>query len=178
LKIENYKLKNHMQLQRTLILLKPDALERGIVGEIITRFERIGAKIVGMKMLVSEEDTAKKHYREELAQRRGETVRQKMIEMLTSGPIIALALEGVEIVDVARKMTGDTEPKKAAPGTIRGDYAHLSYRYADSKGIGVFNLIHASSSPEDAEIEIGVWFKPEELVEHKPSYTKFTLKED
>jgi len=98
--------------------------------------------------------------------------------MLTSGPIIALALEGVEIIEVARKIVGDTEPKKAAPGTIRGDYAHLSYRYADSKGIGVFNLIHASSSPEDAEIEIGVWFKPEELVEHKPSYTKFTLKED
>jgi nucleoside-diphosphate kinase len=178
LKIENYKLKGYMQLQRTLILLKPDALERGIVGEIITRFERIGAKIVGMKMLVSEEDTAKRHYREELAQRRGEAVRQKMIEMLTSGPIIALALEGVEIIEVARKIVGDTEPKKAAPGTIRGDYAHLSYRYADSKGIGVFNLIHASSSPEDAEIEIGVWFKPEELVEHKPSYTKFTLKED
>jgi nucleoside-diphosphate kinase len=167
-----------MKLERTLILLKPDALERGIVGEIITRFERVGAKIIGMKMLVSEEDTAKKHYREELAQRRGEAVRQKMIKMLISGPIIALALEGVEIIEVARKMVGETEPKKAAPGTIRGDYAHLSYRYADSKGIGVFNLIHASSSSEDAEIEIGVWFKPEELVEHRPSYTKFTLKED
>jgi nucleoside-diphosphate kinase len=167
-----------MDLQKTLILLKPDALERGIVGEIITRFERIGAKIIGMKMLVSEKDTAMKHYREELAQRRGEAVRQRMIDMLTSGPIIALALEGVEMVGIARKMVGATEPKEAVPGTIRGDYSHVSYNYAEDKKIGIFNLIHASASPEEAELEINVWFKPEELVEHKPSYTKFTLKED
>ncbi len=167
-----------MELQRTLILLKPDALDRGIVGEIITRFERVGIKIIGMKMLISKKDTAEKHYREELAQRRGEIIRQRMINMLTSGPILALALEGVETVDLARKMVGATEPKMAAPGTIRGDYAHVSYGYADAKNIGVFNLIHASASPEEAELEINVWFKPEELVKHKPSYTKFTLKED
>jgi len=167
-----------MDLQKTLILLKPDALERGIVGEIIARFERIGAKIIGMKMLVSEKDTAMKHYREELAQRRGEAIRQRMIDMLISGPIVALALEGVEIVEVARKMVGVTEPKAAAPGTIRGDYTHVSYNFAEDKKIGVFNLVHASALPEEAELEINVWFKPEELVEHKPSYTKFTLKED
>lgn len=164
-------------MDRTLILLKPDALDRGIVGEIITRFERVGAKIVGLKLLVSEKDTASRHYTDDLAKRRGEKVRRQMIAMLTSGPIIAMVLEGVEIVEVARKMIGATEPKAAAPGTIRGDYAHLSYKYADIKNIGVFNLIHASDSPENAEAEINVWFKPEELVAHKPSYTKFTIAE-
>ncbi len=164
-------------LQRTLVLLKPDAIERGIVGEIVSRFERVGAKMVGLKLLVSPQDTAAKHYTEDLARRRGEKVRALMIKMLTSGPIVALALEGVEIVEVVRKMVGTTEPKAAAPGTIRGDYAHVSFKHADEKGIGVFNLIHASGSPEEAETEIAVWFKPEELVAHRPGYARFTLGE-
>ncbi len=165
------------KLERSLVILKPDALDRGIMGEILTRFERVGAKFIGMKMLVSDKDTAEKHYTEDLAKRRGEKVRNMMIEMLTSGPIIAIALEGIDIVDVVRKMVGATEPKSAIPGTIRGDYSHVSFRYADEKGIGIFNLIHASSSPEEAEVEIGVWFKPEELVRHTPGYTKHTLHE-
>lgn len=163
-------------IQRSLILLKPDALDRGIVGEILTRFERVGANVVGLKLLVSEKDTAMKHYTDDLARRRGEKVRELMVQMLTSGPIVAVALEGIEIVEVVRKMVGATEPKTAAPGTIRGDYAHVSFKYADAQGIGVFNLIHASGSPEEAEVEVSVWFKPEELVQHDPSYTKFTIK--
>lgn len=162
-------------MERSLVLLKPDALERGIMGEIITRFERVGAKIVGLKMLVSEEDTAKLHYTDDLAQRRGEHVRQMMVDMLTSGPIVAIALEGIEIVEVVRKMIGGTEPKTAAPGTIRGDYAHVSFKHADSNNIGIFNLIHASGSVEEGQTEIAVWFKPEELVNHNPGYTGFTL---
>jgi nucleoside-diphosphate kinase len=162
-------------IQQSLVLLKPDALDRGIIGEIITRFERVGAKIVGLKLLVSEKDTARLHYTDDLAKRRGQHVRDLMVEMLTSGPIVAIALEGVEIVEVVRKMIGATEPKSAAPGTIRGDFAHVSYKYADEKKIGVFNLIHASGSPEEAVIEVGVWFRPEELVSHSPSYTKFTV---
>ena len=86
------------------------------------------------------------------------------------------AREGIEMVEVVRKMIGATEPKSAAPGTIRGDYAHVSFKYADEKQIGVFNLIHASGSPEEAEVEVSVWFKSEELVQHDPSYTKFTIK--
>ncbi len=164
-------------VQRSLILLKPDALERGIVGEILTRFERVGAKIVGLKLLVSEKDTAMQHYTDDLAKRRGEKVREMMISMITSGPIVAIALEGVDMVEVARKMVGATEPKTAAPGTIRGDYAHVSFQHADEKNIGIFNLIHASGSPEEAETEIGVWFKKEELVTYKPSYTRFTISE-
>ncbi len=157
--------------------MKPDALERGITGEIMTRFERVGAKIIGLKLLVSEKDTAGEHYTDDLAKRRGEKVRELMISMLTSGPIIALALQGVEIVDVVRKMVGATEPKSALPGTIRGDYAHVSFKHADEHGIGVFNLIHASGSKEEAEAEIKIWFKPEELISHAPLYTKFTIKE-
>jgi nucleoside-diphosphate kinase len=165
----------HKQLERTLVLLKPDAIDRGIVGEIITRFERLGAKMIGLKLLVSQKDTAGKHYTEDLAIRRGEKVRELMIAMLTSGPVVAIAFEGIEIVEVTRKIVGSTEPKSAAPGTIRGDYSHVSFKHADAHEIGVFNLIHASGSPEEAETEIAVWFKPEELVSHEPSYTKFTL---
>ena len=165
-------------LERTLVLLKPDAVDRGIIGEIIMRFERVGAKIIGMKMLVSEKDTAEQHYTEDLARRRGENVRRLMVAMLTSGPIIALALEGIDIIAIVRKMIGATQPFEAAPGTIRGDYAHISYRYADEKKIGVFNLVHASDSVENANAEIAVWFKPEELISHKPGYTRMTLREE
>lgn len=165
-------------MERTLILLKPDAIERGIVGEILQRFERVGAKMVGLKLLTSEKDTAMQHYTDDLAQRRGEHVRTMMVEMLTSGPIIALVLEGIEIVEVVRKMVGGTEPKTAAPGTIRGDFAHVSFKHADTAKIGVFNLIHASGSKEEAPVEVSVWFKPEELVTHKPGYTEFTLKSE
>ena len=166
------------KLEKTLVLFKPDAIHRGIVGEILNRFERIGAKIIGMKLMVSEKDTAMKHYTEDLAKRRGEKIREMMIEMLISGPIVAIVFEGVDIVEVVRKLVGTTEPKSAAPGTIRGDFAHVSYKYADERGIGIFNLIHASATPDEAEVEINVWFKPEELVSHSPIYTKFTLKED
>ena len=101
-------------IERTLILLKPDALERGIVGEIIRRFERVGAKMVGLKLVISEEDTARQHYTDDLARRRGEKVRELMIKMITSGPIVAMVWDGVDIVEVVRKMAGETEPKKAA----------------------------------------------------------------
>lgn len=162
----------NIYMQRSLVLLKPDALDRGIVGEIITRFERVGAKIVGMKLLVSDRDTAMQHYTDDLAQRRGERVRELMISMITMGPVVAIALEGIDIVEVVRKMIGSTEPKSAAPGTIRGDYAHVSFAHADAKNIGIFNLIHASGSVEEGESEVAVWFKPEELL----SYTKITDK--
>lgn len=166
------------KLQRTLVLLKPDAIHRGIVGEVMHRFERVGAKMVGLKMLVSDKDTAMKHYTEDITRRRGEKVRNMMIEMLVSGPIIAVVYEGIEIIDIVRKLVGVTEPKASAPGTIRGDFTHVSFGYADSKNMPIINLIHASTSPEEAETEIAVWFKPEELVSHKPDYTKYTLGED
>lgn len=164
-----------MKPERTLILLKPDAIHRGLVGEIVTRFERVGARMVGLKLLVSEEDTAKKHYTDDLERRRGKAVRDAMIKMLMSGPIVAIVWEGIDMVEVGRKMVGSTEPKTAAPGTIRGDYAHVNYIQSDRSGLGIYNLIHASATPEEAETEISVWFRPEELVSHKPDYTHYTV---
>ena len=165
------------KLERSLVLLKPDAINRGLIGEILHRFERTGLKIAGLKLVWSDKDTALKHYSEDLAQRRGQKVRDLMVDMITSGPVAAIAIEGVEAVEVVRKMVGETEPKSAAPGTIRGDYAHLSFKHADDTDNAVFNLIHASASPEEAEMEIGYWFNDFELHNHQPDYTKHTLLE-
>jgi len=162
-------------IQRTLVLLKPDAVDRGVIGEIIQRFERVGLKIVGLKMLWPDEETALKHYTEDLAIRRGEHVRKLMVEMLVSGPIVAIALEGVEAVELVRKMVGATEPKSAAPGTIRGDFSHVSFKHADARKMGVYNLVHASGSPEEAIQEINVWFDPSELHEFSPAYVGRTV---
>lgn len=161
-------------LERTLVLLKPDAIKRGLVGEIISRFEKTGLKIAGLKLVWSDQDTALKHYNEDLAKRRGQKVRDLMVEMITSGPVIALAIEGVEAVEVVRKMVGETEPKSAAPGTIRGDYAHLSFQYADHKKAAVFNLIHASADLKDAQLEVSLWFQDFELQDYKSEHTKYT----
>jgi nucleoside-diphosphate kinase len=165
------------KLERSLVLLKPDAIDRGLIGEIINRFERTGLKIVGLKMVWSDKDTALKHYTEDLAERRGQKVRDLMVEMITSGPTVAIAIEGVEAVTVVRKMVGETEPKSAAPGTIRGDYAHLSFKHADDSDMAVFNLIHASGNVEEAKTEISVWFNDFELQDYQPDYTKHTLLE-
>lgn len=164
-------------MERTLVLLKPDAVDRGLVGEIMHRFERVGLKIVGLKMVQAERDHAERHYTEDLAIRRGQHVRDMMITMLMEGPVVALCLEGIDSVELVRKMVGGTEPKAAAPGTIRGDYSHMSFKHSDEKKIGIYNLIHASSSAPEAEQEIAVWFKPEEMVHHLPTYTKRTIPE-
>lgn len=163
-------------IEQTLVLLKPDTIERGLVGEITQRFERVGLKIVGLKMLLPTEKHASQHYTEDLAQRRGEHVRKAMIDMLTSGPVIAMVLEGIEAVELVRKMIGSTEPKSSAPGTIRGDYAHVSFKHVDAGSeTKLYNLIHGSATLEEAKQEIEVWFKPEELVDHSPVYTSHTL---
>jgi nucleoside-diphosphate kinase len=162
-------------IERTLVLLKPDAVERGLVGEITQRFERVGMKIVGLKMLHPTKEHAEGHYTEDLARRRGEIVRTNMVKMLMSGPVVAVVLEGIEAVELVRKMIGSTEPKVAAPGTIRGDYSHVSIKHSDIQGMGIYNLIHASGSVEEAKQEIAHWFQPDELIDHNPGYTKHKL---
>jgi nucleoside-diphosphate kinase len=162
-------------LEQSLVLLKPDALQRGLVGEIIQRFERVGLKIAGMKMLLPTADHASRHYTEDLAVRRGEHVRNMMIDMLVSGPVVAIVLEGIEAVELVRKMIGGTEPKTALPGTIRGDYAHVSFKHTDSHNSKLYNLIHASATVEEAKQEVAVWFSEDELIQHDPLYTKHTL---
>ncbi len=154
-------------IERTLVLLKPDAVQRCVSGEIISRFERAGIKIIGMKMVWADEEFAKKHYTEDIAVRRGEQVRKRLVQFMQIGPIVAICLEGSSAIEVVRKMVGDTEPKKAMPGTIRGDYAHHSYYCADTKDVAVKNLIHASSDKKDAEREIALWFNPKELHSYK-----------
>lgn len=166
-------------IEQTLVLLKPDALERGLAGEILQRFERVGLKISAMKMLLPTKEHAEGHYTEDLAIRRGEHVRKLMVDMLTSGPVVAIVLEGIEAVELVRKMIGSTEPKSSPPGTIRGDYAHISFKHLDQDpNIKMYNLIHGSATVEEAKQEIDVWFTKDEMVEHDPAYTKHTLNKE
>lgn len=158
-------------IQRTLILLKPDAVKRCLVGEIISRFEKAGFKIVGMKMVWIDREFAKKHYWLHV-----EKDFYKWLEdFIVEGPVIAMVLEGVDAVENVRKIVGSTEPKKAQPGTIRGDYAHMSQEYANSKNKAIKNLIHASGNKEEVEKEIALWFNDEELHSYKTVHDEHVL---
>lgn len=161
-------------IERTLVLLKPDAVQRGLIGEIISRFERIGLKIIGMKMVFADKDFASKHYLS-IKERVGQKTFDNTVKYITEGPVIAMCIEGVHSIEVVRKIVGSTEPKSALPGTIRGDYAHVSYSHADTKNIAVKNLVHASSNKEDSKKELELWFKKEELHSYNTVHEKHTL---
>jgi nucleoside-diphosphate kinase len=150
-------------IERTLVLLKPDAVQRGYMGEIITRFEKVGFKVVGMKMVWVDKEFSRKHY----AEHTEKPFYKGLEDVITMGPVVAMVIEGVEVIATVRKMVGATEPKSSAPGTIRGDYAHVSYGYADQKKMGIKNLIHASANVEDAAKEVPLWFTPKELHSYK-----------
>ena len=163
-------------IQRTLILFKPDAVQRGIVGEILTRFERVGLKIVGTKMIFPNKEHYHKHYEGigKMVTRCGEKAFDMALEFMTQGPVIAMVFEGVEAVELVRKLVGGTEPKSALPGTIRGDYSHMSFGYADEHNVGIPNLIHASGSVEEAKQEIEHWFSNYEIYDYSSPREKFT----
>jgi nucleoside-diphosphate kinase len=163
-------------MERTLIIFKPDAVQRGIVGEIVTRFERAGFKIVATKMLAPDYDHYFKHYEGigTLKTRKGEEIFESQLATMLEGPVIAMVLEGVDTVDTVRKMVGSTEPKSALPGTIRGDYAHVSYGAAASVGKGVGNIIHASADTNEAKQEIAHWFSEGEIHSYESVHEKFT----
>ena len=163
-------------IQRTLILFKPDAVQRGIVGEILTRFERVGLKIIGTKMIFPSKEHYHKHYEGigKMVTRRGEKAFDMALEFMTQGPVIAMVFEGVEAVELVRKLVGGTEPKMALPGTIRGDYSHMSFGYADEHNVGIPNLIHASGSIEEAKQEISHWFSDFEIYNYTSPREKFT----
>ncbi|MBI2137593.1 nucleoside-diphosphate kinase [Candidatus Woesearchaeota archaeon] len=154
-------------IERTLVVIKPDGVERCLSGRILARFEDAGLKIVGLKMVHVDKVVAMKHYTEDLAKRRGVHVRNMMVDFISSAPVVAAVLEGVGAVEVVRKITGDTEPRVAAPGTIRGDFSHVSYKYADSRKAPVKNIIHASSSVEDAKSEVALWFGKGEVFSYR-----------
>lgn len=164
-----------MKTERTLVLIKPDGVERGLVGQILTRFEQAGLRIAGLKLETVDKEFAMRHYTEDIAKRRGERVRNSMIDMLSSGPVIAIVLEGIEAIALVRKMVGSTEPKEAAPGTIRGDFTHVSFAWSDAKNIGLKNVIHASSSKEDSDNEISLWFAETELHTYASVHDKHIL---
>ncbi len=158
-------------MERSLIVVKPDGVQRSLVGRLLQRFEDAGLKMVGMKMVWIDGDFAKKHYFD-LAERRGEHVLKNMVDLMTEGPVVAVVLEGVEAVENVRRIVGATEPKSAAPGTIRGDFAHHSFGYTDEKGKGIRNLIHASGNVDEAKQEIALWFKDDEIHEYKTDQEK------
>lgn len=183
-------------MEQTLVVIKPDAVERQIVGEIITRFERAGLKLVGMKMLKADYEMAKKHYPDTLIPIVGEKTKKdwdaygveynesveeigKMIveatrNFLIAAPVVAIVIEGGHAVEVVRKMVGSTGPKDSSPGTIRGDYAHLSLGRASMLKRGAANIIHASGDIKEAKEEIAHWFNKTELFEYKTVHEAHT----
>jgi nucleoside-diphosphate kinase len=163
-------------MERTLIILKPDALQRGIVGEITTRFERVGLKIVAAKVLQPSEEQYYYHYETigKMISRRGQQAFDVTLEFMQEGPVLAMVLEGIEAISLVRKMVGTTEPKSALPGTVRGDYSHISFDYANGKGVSIPNLIHASGDSDDAKQEIAHWFHDDEIFEYETVHEKFT----
>ena len=163
-------------VQRTLVVLKPDSVGRSVVGEIIARFERAGLHIIGLKMIKPNKDFFFHHYETigTMVTRHGEKIFEDTVATMMKSPVIAIVLEWIEIVEYVRKIVGSTEPKSAAPGTIRGDFAHMSYGYADEAQIGIPNLVHASGNAEEAEKEIKHWFTEQELFEYSPLHQTFT----
>src|SRR6188472_4341702 len=139
-------------MERTLVLVKPDGVQRGLIGEIVARFERKGLKVVGLRLLTVPREMAERHY----AVHAEKHFYEGLVEFITSGPVAAVALEGPDAIATVRRIVGRTMPNEAEPGTIRGDL-----------GIsGLRNLIHASDAPETAESEIGMWFGAADLVDY------------
>ncbi|HET6380939.1 MAG TPA: nucleoside-diphosphate kinase [candidate division Zixibacteria bacterium] len=139
-------------MERTLVLVKPDGVQRGLIGEILARFERKGLKVIGLRLLSVPRDMAERHY----AVHAGKHFYDGLVAFITSGPVAAIALEGPDAIAVVRRMVGKTMPNEAEPGTIRGDLGVSGLR----------NLIHASDAPETAEFELGLWFGADALVDY------------
>lgn len=183
-------------MEKTLVILKPDAVEKGVMGEIITRFERVGLKVVAAKFLVAKKDLVEKHYpkdRKELwigignktlenyrnlemdpkeslgtsdAEEIGKMVRVWLMDYIMKGPVLAMVLEAPHAVELVRKLAGHTLPLVSAPGTIRGDFSHDSSYLANSNKRAIENLLHASGTKEEADYEIPLWFTPGEIYKY------------
>ena len=184
-------------MEQTLVVLKPDAVQRMLAGEIIKRFEQVGLKIVAMRLLRADKALAEKHYpadREAFIRGMGEKtlenyrklgidpaeklgtddslkigqmIREWLVDYITAGPVLAMVLEGPHSVELVRKLCGHTLPLAAAPGTIRGDYSYDSSYLANTAGRPIKNMIHASGTVEEAKYEIPLWFKKNEIVEYR-----------
>ncbi len=148
-----------MTRERTYLMVKPDGVQRGLCGEIVSRFEKKGLKLVAMKLMVIPRATAENHYGEH----KGKKFYDSLINYITSGPVLAMVWEGENAVSVCRNMMGKTNPQESAPGTIRGDFGMVTG----------MNLIHGSDSPESAAREISIFFRLEELVSYDRSLDKW-----
>ncbi len=171
-------------IERTLVILKPDVLARGVTGEILSRFEKIGLKLVAMKMLMANPKIAKEHYKKDDEwllrkgkqimqtlhitegdpKRYGQTICDSLSDDLCLYPIIAMILEGHKAISLVKKLVGPTNPEEASPGTIRGDYSQDSYLMANTHNRPVINLVHCTDDPKEAEREINVWFNKSEVI--------------
>ncbi len=148
-------------LQRTLLLVKPDGVQRQLVGRVLSRFEERGLKLVGLKLVAVDRALAEQHY----AVHREKPFFTGLVEFITSGPLVAAALEGPNAIAIVRAMNGATRPHEAAPGSIRGDFAVETAQ----------NLVHASDSPETAAFELELWFRPDELVSYRREIDRWVL---
>ena len=192
-------------MERTLVLMKPDAVVRGIVGEIITRFEKVGLKIVAAKMIVADEELINQHYPSsrkdfitgigqktldnskelgidtkkifgtENPHKLGLEIHQWNTEYMQSGPLFAMVLEGPHAIATVRKIRGFTLPSKAQPGTITGDYSFDSSVLANRNKRPIRNLVHASGNEEEAKFEVGLWFSPDELHDYETLHQRFMI---
>ena len=158
--------------ERTLVVLKPDAVVRGLAGRIIQRFEDASLKIIGMKMREIDADFTRRHYFD-LEERLGSAVYNATAEFMQRGPVIAFVIEGEDAVATVRKIVGSTYPNEAQPGSIRGDFAHQSKAVAVATGKAVANLVHASGKPEEAKYEVDLWFDASELYEYHSANDAF-----
>jgi nucleoside-diphosphate kinase len=184
--------RNYKSKERSLVLIKPDGVQRSLVGEIIRRYERTGLKLVALKFFIPTPRQVERHYLvvdtwlESVGQKSkeayvkkglqppfddpkkcGKEVLGRLKRYLSSGPVVAMVWQGNEVVGIIRKITGGTEPLTSDVGTIRGDLTIDSYSLADTDGRAVRNLIHASGSPEEAEKEIKIWFNPSEIIKYR-----------
>ena len=148
-------------VQRTLLLVKPDGVQRLLVGRVLTRFEERGLKLVGLKLVLTDRALAEEHY----AVHRAKPFFAGLVDFITSGPLVAAALEGPNAIAIVRAMNGATRPHEAEPGSIRGDFAVETAQ----------NLVHASDSPENAEAELALWFHPEELLGYEREIDRWVL---
>ncbi|HOY61496.1 MAG TPA: nucleoside-diphosphate kinase [Candidatus Woesebacteria bacterium] len=178
--------------EKTLVIVKPDGVQRSLIGEVIKRYEQCGLKLVALKMLIPSRELALKHYSVdpewplktgtksiEAYKAKGltpptedpielaEKVRKNLLDFITSGPVVAMVWQGMNAIGIVRKITGSTEPLASNPGTIRGDYTIDSYNAADADSRAVRNIIHASSSVEEANKEIKLWFSEKEILNYR-----------
>lgn len=181
----------HPSKERTFVIIKPDGVQRGLIGEIVKRVERVGLKINALKMVVPTEEQCWTHYNKDeawflkkgertVADRQaaglpvdkepveyGKDIVRALVKFMTSGPVVAMVLSGNQAVGIIQKLVGGTEPLTSDVGTIRGDYTLDSYALSGQDERAVRNLIHSSDKPEEAEREIKIWFKPEEIISYR-----------